>query len=111
LTRIELPHNPPVASIDWTSLGLAVTLVNPDRVRIVLSGPGGQLIPLQPTAAASPEASPIPGTPEASPIGGTPEGNPLATPAIPPIAASPINEASPVGSPAPVGSPLATPVD
>jgi len=107
LTRIELPHNPQVASIEWTSLGLAVSLVDPDRVRIVLSGPDGQLIALQPTVAASLEASPIPGSPEASPIAGTP----MATPVIPPIVATPIGEASLVASPAPIGSPVATPVN
>jgi hypothetical protein len=101
LLRVELPQNPQVASIDWTWLGLAVTLVDPDRVRVVLSGPDGQLIPLQPIIVASPEASPIPASPE---------GSPMATPALPPIAASPIGEASPQASPDPTGTPDATPV-
>jgi WD40 repeat protein len=102
LVRVELPHNPQVASIDWSWLGLAVTLVDPDRVRIVLSAPDGQLIPLQPIIATSPEASPIPAA--------MPEGSPMATPDIPPIAASPIGEASPQASPEPIGTPGATPV-
>jgi hypothetical protein len=71
--RVSLDENPPVADIGWTSAGLSVTLLEPDRVSVVTVDQSGALVgEVEATQIASPEADP-----ESSPQAGSPE--PVAT--------------------------------
>ncbi|MGH2550130.1 MAG: hypothetical protein ACRDHN_12095, partial [Thermomicrobiales bacterium] len=67
--RVSLDEDPPVADIGWTSSGLSVTLLEPDRVSVVTVDESGTVVgEAEATQTASPEAEP-----EGSPQAGSPE--------------------------------------
>lgn len=57
--RIPLDEDPPIADIGWTASGLAVTLLEADRVSVVTVGETGEIVgEAEATRVASPEAEP-----------------------------------------------------
>ncbi len=57
--RVALDEDPPVADIGWTAAGLAVTLLEPDRVSVVTVDEGGAIVgEAEATEIASPSAPP-----------------------------------------------------